>query len=408
MKTAIFIARRILSGDKSNFSRPIVRLSILSISLGVAVMIVAVAVTSGFKRAISEKVIGFGSHIRITSYDMKRSYETTPVSMNQPFYSTLSEIPGIRHIQVYATKSGLIKTSDQIHGIIFKGIWTDFDWSFFKDKIVEGQPVYIDPEHITDKVIISKRILNKLKFSLGDEMRVYFINPDELVPRGRKFIIAGVYETGLEEFDELYVLGDIRHVQRLSNWDADEVSGFEVFLENPRKLDQIAEEVYFLVGFELDTKTIRELYPQIFEWLDLQDMNVIIILTLMIAVAGITMISTLLVLILEKTSLIGILKSLGARNKLIRQIFLIKASYIILQGLFFGNLLGLAIVYLQEHYQLFKLDQESYYVSYVPMKLDGLQLILLDAGTVILCLMFLLIPSHIITRITPVKAIRWE
>lgn len=408
MKTAIFIARRILSGDKSNFSRPIVRLSILSISLGVAVMIVAVAVTSGFKRAISEKVIGFGSHIRITSYDMKRSYETTPVSMNQPFYSTLSEIPGIRHIQVYATKSGLIKTSDQIHGIIFKGIWTDFDWSFFKDKIVEGQPVYIDPEHITDKVIISKRILNKLKFSLGDEMRVYFINPDELVPRGRKFIIAGVYETGLEEFDELYVLGDIRHVQRLSNWDADEVSGFEVFLENPRKLDQIAEEVYFLVGFELDTKTIRELYPQIFEWLDLQDMNVIIILTLMIAVAGITMISTLLVLILEKTSLIGILKSLGARNKLIRQIFLIKASYIILQGLFFGNLLGLAIVFLQEHYQLFKLDQESYYVSYVPMKLDGLQLILLDAGTVILCLMFLLIPSHIITRITPVKAIRWE
>lgn len=403
-----FIAKGILTKDKSNFSWPIVRLSIISIALGLAVMIIAVAVTTGFKGAITDKVIGFGSHIQITSFNLNRSYETSPILIDQPFYPGLSDSAGIRHIQVFATKSGLIKTSDQIQGIILKGIWTDYDWSFFRDKIVEGKPVVIDPENLTDEVMISRKIANRLNLSLGEDVRVYFVNPDELSPRGRRFTIAGIYETGLEEFDDLYLLGDMRHVQRLNNWNSNEISGFEVFVNDYRDLDRMAEMVYSIVGYDLNATSIREMFPQIFEWLNLQDMNVIIILTLMIAVAAINMISTLLILILEKTNMIGVLKALGAGNRSVRRIFLYNASFIIGRGLLYGNLIGISLALIQQHFQLLKLDQESYYVPFVPIQLDILPVILLNIGTLALCLLFLLIPSYVIMRISPVKAIRWD
>jgi lipoprotein-releasing system permease protein len=404
----LFIAGGILSKDKSNFSRPIVRLSVASITLGLAVMIISVAVTLGFKSAITEKVTGFGSHIRITSFDLNRSYETSPISSNQPFYPGLTDSAGIRHIQVYATKSGLIKTSDQIQGIVLKGIWTDFDRSFFEKNIVQGAPLKIDPEKITEDVLISKKIADKLEFNLGDYVRVYFINPDEPTPRGRRFTIAGIYETGLEEFDEMFLVGDIRHIRRLNNWNPDQISGFEVFVDDYRNIDRMNEMVYNLVGYDLNTFSIKDIYPQIFEWLSLQDMNVIIILILMIAVAAINMISTLLILILEKTNMIGVLKALGSSNASIRRIFLYNASFIIGRGLLFGNILGISVALLQYHFQLFKLDQESYYVSFVPIQLDILPVVLLNLGTLLLCIMFMLIPSYVITRISPVKAIRWD
>lgn len=403
-----FIAKGILTKDKSNFSWPIVRLSIISIALGLAVMIIAVAVTTGFKGAITDKVIGFGSHIQITSFNLNRSYETSPILIDQPFYPGLSDSAGIRHIQVFATKSGLIKTSDQIQGIILKGIWTDYDWSFFRDKIVEGKPVVIDPENLTDEVMISRKIANRLNLSLGEDVRVYFVNPDEMTPRGRRFTIAGIYETGLEEFDDLYLLGDMRHVQRLNNWNSNEISGFEVFVNDYRDLDRMAEMVYSIVGYDLNATSIREMFPQIFEWLNLQDMNVIIILTLMIAVAAINMISTLLILILEKTNMIGVLKALGAGNRSVRRIFLYNASFIIGRGLLYGNLIGISLALIQQHFQLLKLDQESYYVPFVPIQLDIFPVILLNVGTLALCLLFLLIPSYVIMRISPVKAIRWD
>ncbi len=408
MNFEFFIAKGILTKDKSNFSWPIVRLSIISIALGLAVMIIAVAVTTGFKGAITDKVIGFGSHIQITSFNLNRSYETSPILIDQPFYPGLSDSAGIRHIQVFATKSGLIKTSDQIQGIILKGIWTDYDWSFFRDKIVEGKPVVIDPENLTDEVMISRKIANRLNLSLGEDVRVYFVNPDELSPRGRRFTIAGIYETGLEEFDDLYLLGDMRHVQRLNNWNSNEISGFEVFVNDYRDLDRMAEMVYSIVGYDLNATSIREMFPQIFEWLNLQDMNVIIILTLMIAVAAINMISTLLILILEKTNMIGVLKALGAGNRSVRRIFLYNASFIIGRGLLYGNLIGISLALIQQHFQLLKLDQESYYVPFVPIQLDILPVILLNIGTLALCLLFLLIPSYVIMRISPVKAIRWD
>lgn len=404
----LFIAKGILSGDKDNFSRPIVRISVVSIALGLAVMILAVAITSGFKQAISEKVVGFGSHIQITSFDLNNSYETTPISIHQPFYPSLSDTAGIRHIQAFATKSGLIKTDDQIQGIVMKGIYKDYDWSFFDDKIIAGRKFIIADSTRNDSILISSKIAKKLDFAPNDAVRVYFINPDEVTPRGRKFVVAGIYETGLEEFDDLYIIGDIHHIQRLNNWTDNQISGFDVFVDDFSKLDQMWEKVYNAIGFELNATSITTLYPQIFDWLNLQDMNVIIILVLMIAVAAINMISTLLILILEKTNMIGVLKALGTKNVSVRRIFMYHASFIIGRGLLFGNLLGIGLAMAQHYFHIFRLDQESYYVPYVPISLDVLPVVLLNAGTLAICLLFLVVPSLVVSRITPVKAIRWE
>lgn len=371
-------------------------------------MIISLAITTGFKKAISDKVIAFGSHIQITNYDLNRSFEAIPISMDQPFYPSLSDMDGVKHIQVFGTKSGLIKTNDQIQGIVMKGVWKDYDWDIFKDKIVEGSVLEIDSAQRTNDILISKMLADKLNFKLGDEVRAYFINPDEVSPRGRKFVIRGIYETGLEEFDDIFIIGDIRHIQRLNKWDDDMVSGFDVYVDNFKDLDKIYEQVYDEVGYKLDATSIKELYPQIFDWLNLQDMNVIIILILMIAVAVINMISTLLILILEKTNMIGILKALGARNLSIRKVFVYNATFIIGRGLLWGNLFGLAIIILQQQFHFLKLDQESYYVPYVPVTLDWLSVLAINAGTVVVCVVFMIVPSYVITKVNPVKAIRWE
>jgi len=404
----LFIAKGILSKDKRNFSRPIVRISIISVALGIAVMILSVAVTTGFKSAISNKVIGFGSDIQITSYDLNKSSETAPISKNQAFLPALSKLEGIRHIQVFATKSGLIKTPDQIQGVIFKGIGDDFDWSFFTDKIIEGKPIIIDSVNRNNEILISKKLGNLLKLRPGDEVRMYFVSEGDLQPRGRKFVIGGIYETGLEEFDDTFVIGDLQHIQKLNNWTDDQVSGFEVFIDDFENIQQMTESVLDEVGYDLNATSIRDIYPQIFEWLDLQDINVIIILILMVAVAIINMISTLLILIIEKTNMIGILKSLGAQNISIRKVFLYNAAFIIGQGLLWGNIFGIGLAVIQYKFHLFKLAQESYYVPYVPINLDILPIILLNAGTLLVCVLFLLVPSFVITRISPIRAIRYE
>lgn len=404
----LFIAKGILKENKGNFSKPIVRISIVSITLGLAVMILSLAITTGFKDAVTNKVIGFGSHIQISNFGLNNSWEKDPVSMKQDFYPSLTDLPGIDHIQVSASKSGLIKTDDQIQGILLKGIWTDFNWAFFEDKIIEGSPLILDSAKRSDDILVSKKMTDLLRLQLNDDVRVYFINPDEVSPRGRKFKIRGIYETGLEEFDDLYVLGDIRHVQRLNGWDNDQVGSFEVFVDDFKNVDKHWDQVYNAIGYELNATSIKSLYPQIFDWLDLQDMNVIIILVLMIAVAVINMISTLLILILEKTNMIGVLKALGTRSVSVRKIFLYNAAFIIGRGLFYGNLLGLGLAVLQYYFHIIKLDQESYYVPYVPINLDPLPIIILNVGTLLVCVLFLIIPSYVITRISPVKAIRWE
>ncbi len=406
LNTELFIARRILSKNKANFSRPIVRIAILSIGLGLTVMFVAVAILTGFQKEVREKVIGFGAHIQISHYDENSSLETKPISMHQDFYPSLETVKGIRHIQVYATKAGIIKTSDQIQGVVLKGIGPDYDLSFFGNKIIAGHFIHLSDTGRTNDVMISKDLASLLKLRLNDYIRMYFISGTTTL--GRKFHIAGIYETGLEDFDKVYVICDIRHIQKLNNWQPDEVGGFEVILDNFKDLDKMGKYVYRKIGTTLDAKTIRDLYPQIFDWLDLQDINVLIILILMVLVSGITMISVLLILILERTNMIGILKALGMPNGGIRRVFLINAAYIIGQGLLWGNLVGATLCLIQQKYGIITLSQESYFVSVVPVNLDLWNILLLNIGTAIVCLMMLLMPSFVISKISPLRAIRFS
>jgi lipoprotein-releasing system permease protein len=401
-----FIAARILSPDKTNFSHPIVRIAILSIALGMTVMFVSIAILTGFQKQIREKVIGFGAHIQINHYDENSSFEPRPISIRQTFYPNLEKVKGIRHIQVYANKAGIIKTKDQIQGVVLKGIGKDYDWSFFKDKIIKGTCIHLPDTGKTNDILISKSLASMLKLRVYEDLRMYFISGSQT--SGRKFHISGIFETGLEELDNMYVIGDIRHIQKLNSWSPDQVGGFEVLIDNFKDLDRLEKYVYKTIGFSLDAMTIRQLYPQIFDWLDLQDINVLIILILMVLVAGITMISTLLILILERTNMIGILKALGMRNRKIRKIFLYNAVYIIGIGLFWGNLVGATLCLIQLKFGVITLPQESYYVSVVPINLNLINIVFLNAGTLIVCLLMLLIPSYIITRVSPVKAILFD
>ena len=411
MNTELFIAKRlILAKSKSSntgFIRtaPIINIAILGIALGMAVMIIAIAIVTGFQSEIRDKVIGFGSHIQITNYDFNSSFEPNPINKNQQFYPHLDTIPGIRHIQVYATKAGIIKTDNEIQGVVLKGIGSDFDWSFFKNKIIEGTHFQLSDTLKSNNILISRYIASKLKLKAGDDLIMYFI---QRPPRMRKFKISGIYETGLEEFDKLYVMADIAHIQKLNDWRKDQVGGFEVLIDNYEDLDKLGDYIYLnVIGPELFSQTIKETQSQIFDWLELQNMNVQIILFLMVLVAGINMISALLVIILERINMIGILKALGAQNWGIRKIFLYIATYLIGKGLLWGNLIGLTLCIIQQQFGIITLDQKSYYVSVVPMKIDIMYILWLNAGTLIICVLFLIIPSYVVTRITPVKAIRY-
>jgi lipoprotein-releasing system permease protein len=407
LDTSIFIAKKIIreGGQKNSFSKPIIKIAILGIALGIAVMLLAIAIVTGFKSQIRDKVIGFGSHIQILHYDTRNILEPNPIEKNLDFTAFVKNHPAIDHIQMFANKPGIIKTSEDMEGVLLKGIGEDFNWDFFKSRIIEGDSFSVTDATTVNDILISKKIAEKLKLKLGDNLQMYFVQQP---PRVRKFNIKGIYQTGMEEFDKLYVIGDIKHVQRLNDWDENYISGFEVLLYDFKNMDLIAEELREEIDLNLNALTIQELYPQIFDWLDLQDINVNIILILMILVAGINMTATLLIIILERTRTIGILKALGMKNYTIQKIFLFNAAYIIGKGLFWGNFFGLGLCYLQYKFKIIKLDEASYYIQSVPIDLSLFSILLLNFGTLLICLLILLIPSFIISRITPVKAIRFS
>lgn len=408
LNASAFIAGRLTSKGKENLSGPAVRISILSVALGVAVMLVAMAVLNGFQNNIREKVTGFAAHIHVDNFDANASFEQRPVDKNQPFLPVLLSNPDIRHVQVFAIKAGIIKTGEQIQGVLLKGVDRDFDWSFFKDNLLEGHvPLFPDTAD-GNEVLISKYLANKLMLRSGDEVRMYFISGEQAQPRGRKFVVSGIFETGLEEFDQAYIIGDLRHIQKLNYWDSDQVSGFEIFVHEFSDVDQIGEWVYSEIGYDLTSQTIMELYPQIFDWLNLMDMNVIIILVLMILVAAITMVSTLLILILDRTMMIGVLKSLGMKNREVRRIFIINSAYIIGRGMLWGNLAGLGFCIVQHYFRLIPLDQASYYMAYVPVRLGLVNVLAINLGTFFICMVALIIPGVVISRITPMKSIRFN
>jgi lipoprotein-releasing system permease protein len=416
MNLPYFIAERLIKGraEGNSFSRPINVIAVIGIAMGLAVMILAVAILTGFKQQIREKVVGFGSNIQIVNFDSNLSFETAPINEGQEFIPKIKMIPGISHVQVFATKAGIIKTNDEIQGVVLKGIGSDFDWSYFGSNMVDGTVFTVNDTSraLTDKVIISKKIADMLKLKTGDSFIMHFVQDP---PRFRKFTISGIYETSLEEFDKMYVFCDIGHIKRLNGWKNDQVSGFEIFIKDFDKLDEMTQEVRDAVGYKIvedeekfKVTSIRSKYPQIFDWLNFQDVNVIIIISLMLVVAGFNMISGLLILILEKTNMIGVLKSLGSDDMTIRRVFLYQAAWLIGKGLFWGNLIGIGLAFLQLKTGLVTLDPSSYYIKTVPVNLQLSHILLLNAGTMAAILIMLLVPSKLISRITPVKAIRYD
>ncbi len=413
MSFEYYIAKRIhFQQGRKNISRPAVRIATIAIALGLAVMIIALSVVLGFKKEIRNKTIGFGGHIQVTNYDSNNTFEMNPITVDSSFLKSLSSIGGVKHIESFATKPGIIKNETDFQGIVLKGVGGDFEWDFFKSNLVEGDVLHISKDSLKNNVVISKYLAQKLGLKLGDSFFTYFIQNQV---RARKFTITGIYSTNFIEYDKLFIISDIRHVQQLNGWSESEYSGLELFIDDFEQLDVVADAVYDLVTVQkLDDKqiyysqSIKQINPQIFGWLDLLDLNVWVILFLMLAVAGFNMISGLLILILERTSMIGILKSLGANNWSIRKIFLYHSIFLIGKGMFWGNIIGLSLCGLQYLTGIVPLDAEAYYVSTVPIIFNWTYIIALNIGTALASILMMIGPSYLITKILPAKIIRYE
>jgi len=408
-----FIAKRIhFQQGKKNVSRPAVRIATIGIALGLAVMLISVCVVIGFKSQIENKIIGFGGHIQITNFDNNNTYEMNPIKMDPALIQKIRQIPGVVHVQRFATKPGIIKTDKEFQGIILKGIDKDFDWNFFRSNLLEGNILNVRSDTLKNEILLSRNLSNLLGLKLGDELFMYFIQ-DQV--RARKFKIVGIFSTNFVDYDQMFVLTDIRQVQRLNNWDSASFGGLEVLIDDFNKIDERGEAVYAATAniFSRDgnayyTQTIKQLNPQIFSWLDLLDMNVWVILILMLSVAGFNMISGLLILILERTNMIGILKSLGATNWSVRKIFLYHSFFLIAKGMFWGNLIGLSICAIQYFTGIIPLDPGAYYVASVPVAFPWGYIVLLNVGTLIASVLMMIAPSYLITKISPAKIIRYE
>lgn len=430
-----FIARRVANHrvEGGSFSRLIIRIAVVAVALSVAVMIITMALIRGFKHEISSKIFGFVGHIHITDINATGGLiDGYPITKNQDFYPYLDTVrsvryldqsylfgdpigepkaaytnSGIRHIQTYAIKPGIIETKEAMEGIILKGVGADFDWSFMKQYLVRGDTISWNEEKMSREILISQRTAERLQIDTGQVFRVNFIERGEQ-PR-RNFKIVGIYKTGLEEYDQRFALVDIRQTQRLLGWDETQVGGFEVFVDDIDNLDLIRDYIlYEHLPNDLEAESIRSKFPETFSWLEMQNINEVVIISLLLIVSIINMITALLILILERTNMIGVLKALGTTNWGIRKIFLYYAANIILWGLLLGNLLGIGLCLLQQRFKFISLSEEDYYLSYAPIQFDFGAILLLNIGTLIVILAFLVIPSYLVTRINPVQAIRFK
>ncbi len=411
MNYELFIAKRIIAAkqDKSSVSSPIIKIAIAAIALGVIIMMIAIATGVGLQKKIKEKISGFNGHVQISNYEENNSKITiNPLSLTQDFYPNFTDVDGIKNVQSYASKGGIIRTDTDFEGVVLKGVNRDYDWSFFQTYLIEGSILNLNDE-MSNEVLISKLTANRLGLKLGDTFNTFFVKDDpSKAPNARKFSIVGIFNSGFQEFDENYIIGDIKQIQRLNKWTPDQVGGFEVLLEDFDELKTKGDEIYSSVPSTLNAVTIAEKYPTIFEWLSLFDNNIIVIIGIMVLIAGINMITALLVLILERTQMIGILKALGNSNWSIRKIFLYNATYLIAIGLIVGNIIGIGILLAQKYFGIIQLNPETYYVSQAPVYLNVQYIIALNVGTLVLCLLMLLVPSYIVSKISPVKAIKFD
>lgn len=411
MNLEYFIAKRLITArdHKSSISAPIIKIAIAAIAIGMIMMIISIATGIGLQQKIRQKVAAFNGHIMITNYDENQSQlSLTPISTHQDFYPKFTNIEGINHVQAVATKSGIIRTETAFEGIIFKGVGKEYRWNYLQEYLVSGKLPNINNQ-LNDEVLISEFLASRLNLKVGDKFNTFFMKEDtNQKPNLRVFRITGIFNSGFQEFDSTFIIGDIRHIQRINKWESDQVGSFEVFVDDFNAIQEKGQEVYDKTGSTLDTQTIVDKYYFIFEWLKLFDFNIIVILVIMIAVATINMVVALLVLILERTQMIGILKSMGANNWAVRKIFLYNAFYLISKGLFWGNLIGVGMLVIQQYFGIIKLNPENYYVNEAPVFIDFGTIFLLNIGTIVICLLILLIPSYIITKISPIKAIRFD
>ena len=411
MKLEYFIAKRLITAKdhKSSISAPIIKIAVSAIAIGMVMMIVSVATGIGLQQKIREKVSAFNGHIIISNYDDNQSQGSiAPITTNQEFYPKFKSVQGISHIQAVASKAGIIRTQTAFEGIVFKGVGEDYQWGNIQEYLIAGQLPNLSSK-LNSEVLLSEFLAKRLHLKVGDTFNTFFMKEDSnQMPNLRVFKITGIYNSGFQEFDATYIIGDIRHLQRINKWTPDQVGAFEVFVGDFDQIESKGTEVYQQTSSVLNTQTIVEKYYYIFEWLKLFDFNIIVILIIMIVVATINMVVALLVLILERTQMIGILKALGANNWAVRKIFLYNAFYLIVRGLFWGNCIGIGLILIQQYFGVIKLNPENYYVNQAPVDLNWTYILFLNLGTVLTCLLVLLIPSYIITKISPIKAIRFE
>ena len=417
-----FIAKRFMPrrGEASGFSGPLSGIAVAGIALGVVVMVMAVSILRGFQKDITDKVVGFGSHMTITSYDRIHAYAEAPVEVDGTLIEAIRAVPGVRHVQCYATKGGMVKTEDQIYGILLRGLEKGYDTSFFASCLVEGR-LHEGP----NEVLISKTIGSKLGLKVGDKMRTYFWQGDTY--RARAFTVCGIYNTDLNEMDELYVVGNLETVQKLNDWvvgdshgangasttqeggnSTPQVGGYEVLVDDLKELDRTATQVLSMLPYDLMLTTVTQANPALFSWLDLLNANITLILAIMCLVSAVAIVSALLIMIYEKSATIGLLKALGASNRSVRRIFLTKASRLILWGIAVGDALALCLSVAQQRWQLVQLDAESYSMSHVPVLIDPWIYVVVSAGTLAVCLLALLLPVASVSKISPARTMRVE
>lgn len=417
MNFPLFIARRIYSdhiGDQQKVSKPAIRIAVAGVAIGLAVMIISVCVVLGFKHTIRDKVVGFGSHIQVANfYTLQSSAIDQPIAIGDSMMNVLKRTDGVKHVQRFAMKQGILKTDNDFLGVMFKGVGPEFDSTFIHKNMVEGSIPHFSDQQSTNRILISKDMASKLNVKAGDRIFAYFIGEGGV--RTRRFTISGIYQTNLAQYDKTTCFCDLYTARKLNAWTDDMVTGAELTVNDFKQLSTTANDIINRVnrtqdqyGNTFSSKTIRELSPQIFSWLDLLDLNVWIILAIMTAVAVVTMISGLLIIILERTTMIGVLKALGARNSTVRHTFLWFAAFIIGKGLLIGDALALALILLQKFTGFAKLDPQTYYVDVVPVELDWMLIVALNIATMLIALFVLIAPSYLVSHIHPAKSMRYE
>ena len=400
-----FVAKRITFQSRRSFSKLVVRLAVAAIALSLAVMLISIAVIRGFQGEIKQKVISFGSHIQVSSYELTESLRSDPIRLSEDRLDTIRTLPLVKHVQAFANKPGILRAGETIEGVVLRGAGPDFDWSQFQPQILKGEALSWTDSATSDQLLLAQDLADQLNVDTGDRAVMYFVQKPTRV---RKFTISGIFNTGLDDVDEVFALADIRHVRELNNWDSGAVGGYQVRLNSLKATAPAVQALNQLIPAQLQAQSIQEIFPQIFDWLGLLNFNVEIILILMALVASINMITALLIMILERTQFIGLLKALGAANASVMRVFIYNAAFLIGIGILWGNVLGLSLIFLQDTLEVVKLSEASYYLSVVPVYYEWGLFLAINIGAFLFCALSMILPAILVSSVTPVKALRFD